>query len=96
MFSLLARNRDCATFACMNNIEHVISELTRIYDAAVSTLRADIMAYATHGTLPPPERVAGRAWTYPELRLHYSGRETHPDASRAFGRLPYVGTYSTR
>jgi AMP nucleosidase len=79
----------------MQNIEHVISELSRIYDAAVSTLRADILAYAENGTPPPAERVIERAWCYPELRIHYAGRETHPDASRAFGRLPYTGTYST-
>lgn len=79
----------------MANIEHVISELSRVYDAAVSTLRADILAYANHGTLPPADRVIERAWCYPELRIHYAGRETHPDASRAFGRLPYLGTYST-
>jgi AMP nucleosidase len=79
----------------MQNIENVISELSRIYDAAVATLRADILVYAEKGTPPPAERVIERAWCYPELRIHYAGRETHPDASRAFGRLPYTGTYST-
>jgi AMP nucleosidase len=45
--------------------------------------------------VPSPDRITEHAWCYPELRIHYAGRETHPDASRAFGRLPYTGTYST-
>ena len=75
--------------------EQIIAELARIYEAAVATLRADILAFAQHGTTPPPERVTERAWCYPELRIHYSGRETHPDARRSFGRLIDAGTYAT-
>jgi len=77
------------------NITQTIADLTRIYDAAVSTLRADIAAFAQSGTEPPADRVSERAWCYPELRIHYTGRETHPDASRAFGRLNDAGTYAT-
>jgi AMP nucleosidase len=77
------------------NIEQIIQDLARIYDAAVATLRADILAFAQHGTLPPADRIAERAWCYPELRIHYSGRETHADARRSFGRLIDAGTYST-
>ena len=73
----------------------IIAELIRIYDEAVATLRADIVAFADHATPPPASRAAERAWCYPELRVHYSGRETHPDASRAFGRLNDAGTYTT-
>ena len=75
--------------------EHIITELARIYDAAVATLRADMAAFANHGTKPPPERLTERSWCYPELRVCYSGRETHPDSSRAFGRLNDAGTYAT-
>jgi len=77
------------------NIAQIIAELTRLYEAAHSTLRADILAYAQHGTLPPPSRRKDGSWCYPELRVHYAGRETHPDSSRAFGRLNDVGTYAT-
>jgi AMP nucleosidase len=75
--------------------EQIIAELARIYEAAVATLRADILAFAQHGTTPPPERLIERAWCYPELRIQYSGRETHPDARRSFGRLIDAGTYAT-
>jgi AMP nucleosidase len=75
--------------------EQIIEELARIYEAAVATLRSDIHAFAENGTIPPAERVADRSWCYPELRIHYTGRETHPDASRAFGRLNDVGVYAT-
>lgn len=75
--------------------QQIIEDLARTYAAAVSTLRGDIAAFAQSGTLPPPERIADRAWCYPELRVHYTGRETHPDASRAFGRLSDAGTYAT-
>jgi len=34
------------------NIEQIIQDLARIYDAAVATLRADILAFAQQGTLP--------------------------------------------
>ncbi|NBC35925.1 AMP nucleosidase [Novosphingobium sp. FSY-8] len=75
--------------------ETVIADLTRIHDAAVATLRADIESFARHGTLPPEDRVIERAWCYPELRVHYAGRETSPDGGRAFGRLNAAGTYCT-
>lgn len=73
----------------------VIAELTRIYDEAIATLRADIAAFATDGTEPPADRRATRAWCYPELRLYYSGHENRPDVTRAFGRLSRTGTFTT-
>ena len=82
-------------YICPMNIDLILDELTRIHDGAVATLRADIAAFAAHGTLPPPERGIERAWCYPELRLRYTGHETRPDARRAFGRLADVGTYAT-
>lgn len=79
----------------MDTTETIIAELVRLYDTAVATLRADIAAFAADGTPPPPERRAGRAWCYPELRIAYAGRETRPDLARAFGRLARSGTYAT-
>lgn len=79
----------------METIEKTIAELVRVYDQAVATLRADITAFAADATLPPAERRETRAWCYPELRLHYSGRETRPDLARSFGRLANRGTYAT-
>jgi AMP nucleosidase len=79
----------------MQPTEDIIAELTAIYDTAVSTLRADVSAYAANGTLPPPERQRDNAWCYPELRIHYAGREHRPDVTRAFGRLARGGAYAT-
>ena len=79
----------------MHPTAEIIAQLTRLHDAAVATLRSDIAAFAAHGHLPPPERILERSWCYPEIRLHYAGKETRPDVTRAFGRLGYGGTYCT-
>ena len=79
----------------MESHETIIADLTRIYETAVETLRADISAFAQGGTLPPADRRSSNAWCYPELRVHYEGRETRPDLARAFGRLARKGCYTT-
>ena len=71
------------------------AELVRLYEAAVTCLRADIAAYIENGTLPPCDRRSRRLWTYPELRITYSGKERCAVYSRAFGRLTEEGTYAT-
>lgn len=78
----------------MKTPQEVIAELARVYDSAVATLRADITAYCTDGTIPPPERRSDGSWCYPELRIHYAGHEHRPDVTRAFGRLNRGGTYA--
>ena len=79
----------------MEKTETIIAELVRVYQAAVTTLRTDIAAFAANGTLPPADRRTSRAWCYPELRIRYSGVETRPDLARAFGRLSHGGVYAT-
>ena len=79
----------------MQTISQIIEELTRVFDAATDTLRADIMAYAADGTLPPASRRKDGSYAYPELRLHFSGEGSPKDRSRAFGRLEQTGTYVT-
>ncbi len=79
----------------MEKTENIIAELVRVYDAAVTTLRSDIAAFAADGTLPPASRRANREWCYPEIRISYAGEETRPDLARAFGRLAHSGTFST-
>ncbi len=79
----------------MQSADAIIAELTRIYDAAVEVLRADVATYAASGTVPPPERRRDGSWCYPELRIHYAGHEVRPDVTRAFGRLARGGTYAT-
>jgi len=77
----------------MQTPETIIAELVRLFDEAVAALRADIAAYTTKGTIPPPAR--RKLWCYPELRIAYAGAERRPDTSRAFGRLARSGTYAT-
>jgi len=79
----------------MEMMKETLAEVVRVYEAAVSCLKADIAAYVEHGTLPPPDRRSERRWTYPQLRITYSGHERAATASRAFGRLADVGTYCT-
>jgi AMP nucleosidase len=79
----------------MQKMKETIAELVRVYEAAVSTLKADIAAFVENGTLPPADRRANRLWTYPELRITYRGTELNARASRAFGRLEMAGTYAT-
>jgi AMP nucleosidase len=79
----------------MTSTELTIAELVRVYEAAVTTLRSDIAAFAANGTLPPATRRASRAWCYPELRVSYQGVENRPDFARAFGKLSHDGTYAT-
>ena len=76
-------------------IDHIHAELVRVYEAAVTCLKADIAAYVEDGTLPPPERRSERRWTYPKLTVTYSGREREAVYGRAFGRLVDTGVYET-
>jgi AMP nucleosidase len=78
----------------MASPDAIIAELTRLYEGAIATLRSDIAAFARDGTAPPPTRRDERAWCYPELRLHYAGRENRPEVARAFGRLSHGGSYA--
>ncbi|WP_324695886.1 AMP nucleosidase [Novosphingobium aerophilum] len=79
----------------METIKSTLAELVRVYETAVSTLRADISAFVENGTPPPPERREMRAWSYPELRITYAGTERGTFYSRSFGRLNEAGVYTT-
>lgn len=79
----------------METIENTVAELVRVYETAVTALKADIAAFVENGTLPPIDRRETRAWCYPELRITYSGVERGSLYSRSFGRLNDAGTYVT-
>ncbi len=79
----------------MHSVQETLAELVRVYEAAVSALKADIAAFIKDGTLPPSDRRADRLWSYPQLRVTYEGQEHGSASSRAFGRLPGRGTYVT-
>ncbi len=79
----------------MVTTREILAELTRIYDAAVATLQADIARFAQDGTPPPATRRKQLSWCYPELRIAYAGGASHSDITRAFGRLSRGGAYAT-
>ena len=79
----------------MQSTDAILSDIARVHDDAVACLKADIIAFAADGTLPPASRRTDGSWCYPELRIGYEGREYHPEISRAFGRLSHGGVYAT-
>ncbi len=72
-----------------------LAEFNRLYDTAVATLRADIAAFAAHGTLPPASRRDDGSYAYPELRIDMPTDPDNLSTGRAFGRLTQRGTYAT-
>ncbi|WP_255355036.1 AMP nucleosidase [Novosphingobium sp. CCH12-A3] len=78
----------------METTETIVAELSRIYDNAVATLRADIADYANHGTLPPSQRRTDGSYCYPELHVRLNAEPSHESTGRAFGRLTQRGDYS--
>ena len=52
----------------MQSFETILADLTRLYDEAASTLRADIAALVKKGTLPSADRRSPHAWCYREQR----------------------------
>src|SRR4051812_36180070 len=79
----------------MTQIADVISQLGRLYDDTVETLRADILAFAETGAIPAIEKRLDGSYCYPELRIHFAGEGKGGDPARAFGRLQTAGTYAT-
>ena len=75
-------------------VDAVIQTIAELHDTAASRLRADIAAFAQHGTLPPPSRRSDGSYCYPELQIHYSGRARPERPPRAYGRLNQPGTYA--
>jgi len=79
----------------MTPISKILEELQTHYADAVATLRADVIAFGQHGTVPPERKRNDGSYAYPQLTLHYSGVGEPKDRSRAFGRLEMSGTYTT-
>ena len=79
----------------MTPISDILEQLQRHYDEAVTTLRADVIAFGRNGTIPPQRKREDGSYAYPQLTLHYSGVGDVQDRSRAFGRLEMPGTYTT-
>jgi AMP nucleosidase len=75
--------------------EQILHDISQHFDTSVERLRKALAAYISDRTPPDPtDRLSG-AFTYPELVIHYHGRETGTASTLAFGRLEKVGTYRT-
>ncbi|MEM7779158.1 MAG: AMP nucleosidase [Pseudomonadota bacterium] len=79
----------------MTPIPTILEQLQQHYNEAVATLRADVIAFGTDGTIPPERKRQDGSYAYPQLTLRYSGVGDPKDRSRAFGRLEMPGTYTT-
>ena len=79
----------------MQSIDTIIAQLQTHYNEAVASLREDVIAFGSKGQVPDPAKRTNGAYTYPELRLTYSGISEPLDRSRAFGRLEQKGSYTT-
>src|SRR6056297_1940388 len=79
----------------MTPIATILEQLQQHYSDAVTTLRADVIAYGQTGAIPPERKRHDGSYAYPQLTLHYSGIGEPKDRSRAFGRLEIPGTYTT-
>ncbi|WP_126175367.1 AMP nucleosidase [Tsuneonella rigui] len=79
----------------MQSVETILQQLSELYERAVGTLRADVLAYARDGSLPAPSRRIDGSYAYPELVIRYGGGDRVQSRSRAFGRLNVAGTYAT-
>ena len=79
----------------MNSIDTILDRLEQLHDAAVTRLRADVIAFGRDRSLPPAERRLDGSYAYPELRLRYRGGEQPASRGRAFGRLNAPGLYTT-
>ncbi|HAU22276.1 MAG TPA: AMP nucleosidase [Erythrobacter sp.] len=79
----------------MEIVESILAQLQETYDKAVATLRDDVVAFGTKGTIPPSRKREDGSYAYPELKIHFEGKGDPKDRSRAFGRLEQSGTYAT-
>ena len=71
----------------MDSIEQILDKLQNVYDAAVTRLRDDVIAFGRERETPPAERRKDGSYAYPELRVLFRGGELPEGASRAFGRI---------
>ncbi|MCT2558838.1 AMP nucleosidase [Tsuneonella sp. YG55] len=79
----------------MESVETILDALTAHYERAVETLRADIVAFARDGSLPPAQKRLDGSYAYPELVIRYGGEPPASSRGLAYGRLNEAGTYAT-
>jgi AMP nucleosidase len=78
-----------------NEATAIVERLIEEYDRSVSALRGALKTFLTDGTRPDPAARLDGSYTYPELRLHWSGEDGYPSISRAYARIGMPGHYAT-
>lgn len=79
----------------MESIDQILDKLESTYEAAITRLREDVIAFGRTREVPAPERRSDGSYAYPELRLRFRGGDQPEDRTRAFGRLNAAGLYTT-
>ena len=79
----------------MESVETVLAQLSDLYERAVETLRADILAFAREGIAPAPAKRLDGTYAYPELVVRYGGEPPKRRHGLAYGRLNAPGNYAT-
>ena len=72
----------------------VVDQLEDEYRKSIQALRTSLISFLGGGPPPDPHLRASRAFTYPELRLHWPAGEPIPRISRAFARIGAPGRYA--
>ncbi|MDQ0465025.1 AMP nucleosidase [Caulobacter ginsengisoli] len=73
----------------------IVERLEAEYQTSVAALRSDLKAFLKTGKAPDPAVRDAGAYTYPELRLTWTGESGYPRISRAYARLAEPGVYTT-
>ncbi|MEQ9891198.1 AMP nucleosidase [Pectobacterium aroidearum] len=76
-------------------VTQALDKLEALYDDAVSALRDAIGDFINDGTLPDANARAAGLFSYPALRVSWSGNSTGHPRHRAYGRFTHPGSYST-
>ena len=72
----------------------IVDRLNELYLQSVQTLRRALQAYLTKGEKPDAGARLEGAFTYPELRIVYTGERKTARLSRAYARLTTPAVYS--
>jgi len=73
----------------------IVARLQAEFDTSVSNLRGALKAFLADGIRPDPALREGGAFTYPEIRLYWSGENGFPRITRAYARMSEPGEYAT-
>ncbi|QMV54052.1 AMP nucleosidase [Ewingella americana] len=77
------------------NATEALDRLEALYNGAVVALRTAIGDFIHDGSLPDNDVRSAGLFTYPELSVSWDGAQQNQFKSRAYGRFPRAGKYTT-